>query len=380
MNVYTYPLNNHLVVFRPQDKQLFILNPTAQWIWESRAVGFDPGEIARNMAERFSLPLDNANADVQKTLSQWSASHLEPGRSQPVPKNSAPCQSNGVVYKKAALPNGGAVTFEKCFRFGQSDITIRDYTGVLADLVEPLTRNLPPAAQRETQGHVDILMDDHMFVVTHNGLETGRDASDIAAVGLVVQAMLELGYANTPMAAYVHGAAGALNGQGVLLPGMGGSGKSTLMASLVNAGWTYLCDDTVPLDTSGNILPVPLNICLKAGSWPPLKPLYPDLDTQPVYQRIGQPVRYLPMDGATSPAQKAHWIVFPQFAPDGPVQTQALPPEQVLERLVQAHAWIAPHPANARALFTWLDSIPACEMRYSTTPQAIDTLTGLVQS
>ena len=359
---------------------MFILNPTAQWIWESRAAGLDPGEIARNMADRFSLSLDAAKADLQKILSQWAASDLEPRQTRPISEGEATCRSDGVVYREASRHLGGPALFERVVHFGKADIIIRDYTGVLTDLLEPLTRNLPRAGLQAGQGQVDIFMDDNQFVVSHNGLETGRDDLDIAAVGLVVQAMLELGYANTPIAAYFHGAAGALNGQGVLLPGTGGSGKSTLIASLVHAGWTYLCDDTVPLDTSGSILPVPLNICLKAGSWAPLKSLYPDLDAQPVYQRIGQEVRYLPMTGAAPPAQKVHRIVFPQYTPGHRVHLQALPPEQVLQRLVQAHAWIAPHPGNARALFACLESVPACEMRYATSAQAIETLTGLVKS
>jgi hypothetical protein len=380
MSVYSFPLNRHLVVFRPEDKQLFILNPTARWIWKHRAAGAAPDDIALSMTDRFSLSLDAAKADLQRTLTQWSASGLKPGQSQPISKSDPPCRSNGVAYTPVSRSHDGGATFERRIRFGQSYIVVRDYTGALSDLLDPLILSLPSADLQHQQGHVDIFRDDDMFVVSHNALETGRDKMDIAAVGLVVQAMLELAYPHTPMAAYIHGAAGALNGQGVLLPGMGGSGKSTLIASLAHAGWTYLCDDTVPMDTSGHMLPLPLNICLKAGSWAPLASLYPGLDELPQYQRIGQAVRYLPMTGTAVQAQKIHRIVFPQYDPEHLPQVQALPPELVLQRMVQAHTWIAPHPGNANALFACLESVPAYEMRYATSAQAIETLAGLLRS
>jgi hypothetical protein len=73
--------------------------------------------------------------------------------------------------------------------------------------------------------------------------------------------------------------AGALDagGIGILLPGTSGSGKSTLTAGLARAGLGYLTDELAALDLrSGQLLPYPKPITLKAGSFSVLPELDPD--------------------------------------------------------------------------------------------------------
>ena len=73
--------------------------------------------------------------------------------------------------------------------------------------------------------------------------------------------------------------AGALDagGTGVLLPGTSGSGKSTLTAGLARAGLGYLTDELAALDLwSGQLLPYPKPITLKAGSFAVLPEFDPD--------------------------------------------------------------------------------------------------------
>ena len=78
--------------------------------------------------------------------------------------------------------------------------------------------------------------------------------------------------------------AGALDagGTGVLLPGTSGSGKSTLTAGLARAGLGYLTDELAALDLrSGQLLPYPKPITLKAGSFAVLPELDPDAGRSP---------------------------------------------------------------------------------------------------
>jgi hypothetical protein len=78
--------------------------------------------------------------------------------------------------------------------------------------------------------------------------------------------------------------AGALDagGIGILLPGTSGSGKSTLTAGLARAGLGYLTDELAALDLrSGQLLPYPKPITLKAGSFAVLPELDPDAGRSP---------------------------------------------------------------------------------------------------
>jgi len=65
----------------------------------------------------------------------------------------------------------------------------------------------------------------------------------------------------------LHSAVVEKNGQGLILPGVPGSGKSTLCAAMVHSGWRLLSDEMVLLSVAdGMIYPVPRPVSLKNQS------------------------------------------------------------------------------------------------------------------
>jgi HprK-related kinase A len=77
----------------------------------------------------------------------------------------------------------------------------------------------------------------------------------------------------------IHAAVVEKNDQVVILPGLPGSGKSTLCAALVNlAGWRLLSDELTLIELStGLILPNPRPMSLKNGSIALIRSLCPDV-------------------------------------------------------------------------------------------------------
>jgi len=65
----------------------------------------------------------------------------------------------------------------------------------------------------------------------------------------------------------LHAAAAARSGRAVALVGDSGAGKSSLVAALVRAGWTYLSDEAIGVDADANFHPYPRPITLRRGSW-----------------------------------------------------------------------------------------------------------------
>ena len=66
----------------------------------------------------------------------------------------------------------------------------------------------------------------------------------------------------------LHAATLSFEGQGVLLVGNSGVGKSTLAAGLVSRGWTYLSDEFALIDPDTlRLHPFPKAMCIKAGSF-----------------------------------------------------------------------------------------------------------------
>lgn len=66
----------------------------------------------------------------------------------------------------------------------------------------------------------------------------------------------------------LHAATLSFEGQGVLLVGTSGVGKSTLAAGLVSRGWTYLSDEFALIDPDTlRLHPFPKAMCIKEGSF-----------------------------------------------------------------------------------------------------------------
>ena len=71
----------------------------------------------------------------------------------------------------------------------------------------------------------------------------------------------------------LHAAAAARSGGAVALIGDSGAGKSSLVAALVCAGWTYLSDEAIGVDADANFHPYLRPITLRRGSWSALAQL-----------------------------------------------------------------------------------------------------------
>lgn len=136
----------------------------------------------------------------------------------------------------------------------------------------------------------------------------------------------------------VHGGVVAIDGAGLLLPAAPGSGKTTLVAGLIAAGWRYLSDEVAVLDPDeGILLPFPRSLCVKPGSYPSLAPLYPALASAPTYPRLdGERVAYLaPPDGSRPDAPvPLRFIVLPRYLAGRPTTLQPLPRPLALRRLL----------------------------------------------
>jgi hypothetical protein len=109
------------------------------------------------------------------------------------------------------------------------------------------------------------------------------------------------------------------NGIGVLLPADPESGKTTLTAGLVRAGFSYLTDEAVMFDpVSGLIEPYPKPLSVDAGS----HPLFPELEPPPApgdehaptdqWQVAPDSIRA----GAVGGPCRANLIVFPKYQSD----------------------------------------------------------------
>jgi hypothetical protein len=98
-----------------------------------------------------------------------------------------------------------------------------------------------------------------------------------------------------------HAGSVARDGVGMLLPATSGGGKSTLVAGLIAAGWTYYGDELAVVDPGSlQLVPVNRSLCLRAGSRSIFRPRFPELaGERPFRRRGGEEIWYVtPPEGA----------------------------------------------------------------------------------
>ncbi|HOJ76042.1 MAG TPA: hypothetical protein PLQ89_10245 [Phycisphaerae bacterium] len=140
----------------------------------------------------------------------------------------------------------------------------------------------------------------------------------------------------------IHAATMSLDGQGVILAGAPGQGKSTLAAGLLARGWSYLSDEFALIHPDTRLLePYPKALCIKSGSFAPLLKLGLPLDLDRVMHKGSKgPVSLLdPLavrPDAVSSTCPVRMIVFPQYCPDAEPAVEGISRAQAVFELVRA--------------------------------------------
>ncbi|MFZ1642588.1 MAG: hypothetical protein WAV07_14385, partial [Candidatus Contendobacter sp.] len=249
----------------------------------------------------------------------------------------------------------------------------------LAALLERITRHLwnetaaPLAARLRLAGTAA----DWQLCVDGVAVAAGDTLDE--AVARTLSELVAAGCATAQRLLVLHAAGVGRDGQGLLLIGPGGAGKTTLAAALNASGWDLLSDDVIPVTPEGQLLGLGLSLCLKAGSWPVLVPWLPDLDHAPLIERAGRPVRFPPPPGPIhrGPLPTAAFL-FPRYQPDRAAALEALDPVRVLQGLIEAQSVIAELTQDKLlALTRWIGSAPAFALTYPDLESALAMIAGL---
>ena len=102
-----------------------------------------------------------------------------------------------------------------------------------------------------------------------------------------------------------------------------------------------------------------------------------------MYRRFDKDVRYHLLQTEQtdfSSTMPVHKLVFPVYAADCAQTLQPIPPEEGLQRLIDAQTWISPDPIHAEKMIRWISTIPAYSLNFHSLDWAIPKLRQLVGS
>jgi hypothetical protein len=207
--------------------------------------------------------------------------------------------------------------------------------------------------------------DDGESVLLVNGREQLRTGDSGQLIGGLNQAILEQVYPEIEWLALIHGGAMSRNGAGFAVPAACGSGKTTLIAYLIaEKGYTYVADDMIAIAApDGQIVPWPMPLSLKEGSWQVLAQSYRGLESFPQYRtQRGESRQILPPPGAwDSGPVPMRGIIFPSYVEGATAELTRLTAFQALERLLSDRIWLG-YPITelrVRKFLAWLEDKPA---------------------
>jgi hypothetical protein len=350
-----------LVLLDRSANRLWAYNGTAGEIWDLFHEQRPEADIADQIAARYGIAFDVALRDVAGILADWREQGLFGGLA-------------GTGNLAGPLP-AWAETVQAAPRRPVADegLTCRIRDRVIAFHVdEPSLRGLI----RILYGHLatagaapDAMIElrdlgDGETALMVDGVERLRSAERGQVVGGVNQTLLELVNPGVDWLALIHGGAVALNGRGIALPAVPGGGKTTLVAHLLLHGFAYLADDLVALSApDGAIVPAPLPLNVKEGSWDLLAGAYPELARTPSYDTPRGPARRLsPPEGAWDRGPVPFGaFVFPRYVPGATTTIAPIAPLDALQRLLGDRIFLG-YPLEAKrieAFIAWLHEVPA---------------------
>ena len=216
-----------------------------------------------------------------------------------------------------------------------------------------------------------------------DGQERLRTADGGQLIGAVNQTILEHIHPGIEWLAIIHGAAVARHGLGFAFPAACGSGKTTLTAYLLPRGYDYLADDHVALSApDGRIVPWPLPMSIKEGSWDLLSQSYRNLPGFPHYHtKRGEARQLVPSGEAwdTNPVPLKGFI-FPRYVPGAKATLTQLTPFEALQRLLGDQIWLG-YPITEQRVsnfLRWLDDKPAYTLEHGNVADAALCIEGIV--
>lgn len=331
------------------------MNPLARWIWEHSASGLNKVELQSLLSSQ----TDPDSQLVEELFAAWESVGIAPSLSVAPSKEG---QFHTVFWlggRRMRLASANQDLFQP----------IRDCLSHLID-----DNHTGPVACTVTVSHDG----KEGYAIFKNQERIRRSASINDLIVEAIWEVVEIGCDIPGRLMTIHGGAVAKEGVCGILAGAGGSGKTTLTAGLAANGFALIADDVVPVVSGcGLFSPVPMSMCIKAGSWPVLDGLYPEARTIPTYHRFGKPVRFYPPPSSAVPEPthrfRVNTVLFPQYTPGILPQLVPIPPYEILAELVKSNSIIDSWDAERLAeVAAWVSGLDGYRIFYPDLSSGID--------
>lgn len=378
--MWQFPVTGGLVLAIPGQEGLYLLNPSAAFIWAELSQGSSPDRISTRLADAFQISVEVARRDVDSTLDDWTRTALIP----PKPTESRfteprPVGSGTGASSKNRLQIPAAETIAATYLLNDKHFRITLDSPELESEIAP---RLAALRTPDTEPHFTISLttvEDKIYVRCGNEPISVEPNVSAARAILLQEIVRRTSSLPRKWLSLLHAGACGNGRSCVIFPAASHSGKTTLATVLMLSGLTFYADDSVALENETLKIPVmPFGLPIREGSWPLLAERLPGFKSLPVIERFGQQVRFLypPVHQTSVPAAA---MVFPSYQPGAEFSIQPLNTLQTLIHLKESGFWVEAKPESITVFVNWLESLRCYQMTYAEVDQAGHFITTLLQ-
>jgi hypothetical protein len=382
--INSYPIDNHLILQPAFSHQFLILNETAKIIWQSHERGLSRERICEALCQKYGISQEQAAQDVSSVFNWLESSGLfdNPANNVLVPANEDKEISARIPIYCEENPETG---IQVGYSFNGQDFSI--YYGN-HQLKEHTHAFISPLEQIPATGNINVYQYakyGNQLAVKRNGEVIALEQEEYQAQNILLNEIIADAYPNIQFGAIIHAAAVEKDGICILLPAPSGSGKSTLTAALLQAGFIYMGDDFIPLESfSFDALPIPFALSIKESSWNVLRKFYPELDTLPVFHRFNKTIKYLiPQDSLrvqSSQRMPVRCIIYPKYDPDTPTGIKEISAVKSFRNIIEAYSWIETDALCLARFVNWLQHTKSYTLSYANLADAVHLIEDLLST
>lgn len=362
-----YPLEDGAILYSARSRRLFGLErPSAALMLQLAA-----GDTVQNLIAAHGL--SGADVAALEEMSALLAGQEPPAEEYRVEKF---CPDKP-PFTPSTAPRYYLLT--TCFTFHCSDRSLH------AILIGGL-RHLQVAGVPDIDLVISVEPEGALWRTCFNGSSLGEAVAADMLLPMIVGRLSVFAYQRSPYLLAVHAGVVSNGSSTIIIPGRSGSGKSTLTAALLARGYQLFSDEVALLAPDGNLVPIPLGLGLKEGSWTILEHEYPVLASLPTHTRWdGNRIRYLLPDTIHfvqgRDGSRAKYLFLPCYRPDCSASIERLSTWNALRTVTETGYQIPDlPPENAGRIVAWMRDLSCFKITYSSTAEALQLIHVAVTS
>jgi hypothetical protein len=343
---------------------LYLMNPSAAFIWQKLRLGVASDQIGLSLAEAYCIPTGRAHSDVLSAIQQWDAC-FDRQTGNPPSYRPTTCGRERETVTHYSW-NGFHFTIEL------------DSFELEAEIHPRLEKLLAPSSEPAFGFRLTTAED---AIHIHSGAEyIGTECHVSAARAILLQEIVRRAQGSRQWLSILHAGACGDDSTCVIFPAESHSGKSTLAAVLMHRGLTFYADDSVAIEKGTLQIPcMPFGLAIREGSWSLISERFPGFLNSPVLNRFGENIRFLYPSSHEDRGDAAS-MVFSTYRLGAPFSTRRLNTLETLLRLQESGFWVEPQRESVESFLAWLESLPCYELTYDDVDQAGDFISRLLRT